>query len=91
MCCIVSIFITCYNAEQWISKTINSALAQTWRYKEILDDGYIDRTYLIANNFESPNYLPAFDNWRGQLLNHLFRWKAARKANALYHRYKNFK
>ena len=37
------------------------------------------------------DYLPAFGSWRGELLNHLFGWKAARKANALYHRYKNFK
>ena len=37
----VSILIPAFNAEQWISDTIDSALAQTWPNKEIIviDDG----------------------------------------------------
>ena len=38
---LVSILIPAYNAERWISDTIQSALDQTWKHKEIIivDDG----------------------------------------------------
>jgi len=40
----VSILIPCYNAEPWIAKAIESALAQTWASKEVIvvDDGSTD-------------------------------------------------
>jgi glycosyltransferase involved in cell wall biosynthesis len=52
---LVSILIPAYNAEQWITDTIRSALAQTWPWKEIivLDDGSTDRTLAVAKQFES--------------------------------------
>ena len=40
---LVSILIPCYNAEPWIAKAIESALAQTWASKVIVvDDGSTD-------------------------------------------------
>ena len=52
---LVSILIPAYNAERWIGQTISSALAQTWRKKEIIvvDDGSSDDTLNIAKSFES--------------------------------------
>ena len=52
---LVSILIPAYNAEEWISDTLRSAIAQTWERKEILvvDDGSKDRTLAIARKFES--------------------------------------
>jgi glycosyltransferase involved in cell wall biosynthesis len=50
---LVSILIPAYNAEQWIAESIQSALAQTWPYKEIIvvDDGSTDRTAKVARSF----------------------------------------
>src|ERR1043166_6063605 len=52
---LVSILIPAYNAEEWISDTINSALDQTWPRKEIIvvDDGSQDQTLSIAQQFAS--------------------------------------
>ncbi len=52
---LVSILIPCYNAEQWIAETIESALAQTWQNKEIIivDDGSTDNSLSIARSYES--------------------------------------
>lgn len=40
----VSILIPCYNAKQWVSQAVESALAQTWPVKEVIvvDDGSQD-------------------------------------------------
>jgi len=53
---LASILIPCYNSEQWISETIESALAQTWRNKEIIivDDGSTDDSFAVAKRFKSP-------------------------------------
>lgn len=52
---LVSILIPCYNSEQWISETLESAIAQTWPNKEIIviDDGSTDNGLEIAKSFES--------------------------------------
>jgi glycosyltransferase involved in cell wall biosynthesis len=52
---LVSILIPAYNSQDWIAETIKSALAQTWRRREIIvvDDGSTDRTFEIAKQFES--------------------------------------
>jgi glycosyltransferase involved in cell wall biosynthesis len=52
---LVSILIPSYNAELWISETIESALSQTWDKKEIIivDDGSTDNTLRIAKQYES--------------------------------------
>ncbi len=56
---LVSILIPAYNAEEWISDTIRSAVSQTWPNKEIVvvDDGSTDGTLAIARRFESRNVL----------------------------------
>ena len=52
---LVSILIPAYNAEAWISDTLQSAIAQTWERKEIIvvDDGSTDQTLAVARGFES--------------------------------------
>ena len=54
---LVSILIPAYNAERWISDTIQSALKQTWPRKEIIvvDDGSRDQTLRVARQFASKN------------------------------------
>jgi|SRR5580704_1265858 peptidoglycan/xylan/chitin deacetylase (PgdA/CDA1 family) len=52
---LVSILIPAYNAQEWISDTLRSALAQTWERKEVIvvDDGSTDKTLTVARRFES--------------------------------------
>src|SRR5882672_7209571 len=52
---LVSILIPAYNAQQWIGDTIESALSQTWKRKEIIvvDDGSTDQTLAVAKQFAS--------------------------------------
>ena len=52
---LVSICIPAYNSEKWIKSTIQSAISQTWKNKEIVivDDGSTDDTYSVAKQFES--------------------------------------
>ena len=56
---LVSILIPAFNAEEWISDTLRSAIAQTWEPKEIImvDDGSTDQTPAIARQFESQGVL----------------------------------
>ena len=51
---LVSILIPAYNAEQWISETLESALAQTWQHKEVIviNDGSTDNTLTVAKKYE---------------------------------------
>jgi len=53
---LVSILIPAFNAEKWISDCIESALSQTWPWKEIIvvDDGSKDSTLRIAKSYASP-------------------------------------
>ena len=50
---LVSIIIPCYNAEPWIAQTLDSAVGQTWRNKEIIvvDDGSRDRSLEIVRSY----------------------------------------
>ncbi len=50
---LVSILIPAYNAEQWITESVQSALAQTWQRKEVIvvDDGSTDRTSDVVRRF----------------------------------------
>jgi glycosyltransferase involved in cell wall biosynthesis len=52
---LVSILIPAYNAQAWIAESIKSAIAQTWKRKEIIvvDDGSTDQTLTIASGFAS--------------------------------------
>jgi len=52
---LVSILIPAYNAQEWISDTLQSAVAQTWPNREIIvvNDGSTDQTSAIAGTFES--------------------------------------
>ncbi|GAA4328272.1 glycosyltransferase family A protein [Mucilaginibacter gynuensis] len=53
---LISIIIPVYNAEKHLKACIESALAQTWPYIEliIIDDGSTDGSLTIARSFESP-------------------------------------
>lgn len=52
---LVSILIPAYNSEEWIAESIQSAVDQTWKRKEIIivDDGSKDDTAEVARRFES--------------------------------------
>ena len=54
---LVSILIPAYNAQEFLSDTVRSALAQSWSRKEVIivDDGSRDETLAIARQFEAPN------------------------------------
>jgi hypothetical protein len=50
---LVSILIPCYNTERWIAHAIQSALDQTYPYKEVIvvDDGSTDESANIIKSF----------------------------------------
>lgn len=52
---LISILMPAFNAEEWITDSIRSAMAQTWPRKEIIvvDDGSTDQTLTIARRFEA--------------------------------------
>ena len=52
---LVSILIPAYNAQETVACTIQSAINQTWPYKEIIvvDDGSADQTLAVVRRFES--------------------------------------
>jgi glycosyltransferase involved in cell wall biosynthesis len=51
---LITIAITCYNAEESIQRAVESALAQTWTEREILivDDGSTDRSATLLEELE---------------------------------------
>lgn len=64
---LVSILIPAFNAEKWIRDCIESALAQTWPFKEIIivDDGSTDKTCAVASDYTSPNLILISQENRG--------------------------
>ena len=64
---LVSILIPAFNAERWIADTIQSAIGQTWKRKEIIvvDDGSTDQTGSIARQFESDDVAVVTQENRG--------------------------
>jgi len=50
---LVSVLIPCFNAERWVAKAIESALAQTWADKEVIvvDDGSTDGSLEVIRGF----------------------------------------
>jgi glycosyltransferase involved in cell wall biosynthesis len=52
---LVSILVPAFNAQDTIANTLRSAIAQTWRRKEIIvvDDGSTDQTVTVVRQFES--------------------------------------
>lgn len=42
-----------------------------------------------AEELGGASFFPPFGSWRGQLLRRLIGWKATKRANVLFHRYKN--
>jgi glycosyltransferase involved in cell wall biosynthesis len=53
----ITIVIPCYNAEKWISESINSALSQTYTNKEIIfvDNESSDNSLEIAKEIQTKN------------------------------------
>lgn len=52
---LVSILIAAYNAEQWLSEAVESALEQTYPHLEVVvvDDGSTDGTLAVARRYEA--------------------------------------
>jgi len=52
---LVSIIIPCYNAENWVRQSIQSALDQTWSPVEVIviDDGSTDKSLEVIKSFGS--------------------------------------
>lgn len=50
---LISVVMSCYNAERWLAESIESVLSQTWRNFEfiIVDDGSTDETGRIIAGF----------------------------------------
>lgn len=64
---LVSILIPAFNAQEWISDAVRSAIAQTWESKEIIvvDDGSTDQTFKVAQQFESEEVLVVTQRQQG--------------------------
>jgi len=64
---LVSILIPAYNSAPWVAESIRSALDQTWARKEIIiiDDGSVDRTFAIAQQFAASNVMVLTQENRG--------------------------
>jgi glycosyltransferase involved in cell wall biosynthesis len=65
---LVSILIPVYNAEKWLTETLDSAIAQTWTNKEIIivDDGSTDQSLELARGYESSTVTVVAAEHRGQ-------------------------
>lgn len=59
---LISIIIPLYNSEKFMHSTLESALNQTWKNKEIVivDDGSTDGSFAIANEFASCKEVKVF-------------------------------
>jgi glycosyltransferase involved in cell wall biosynthesis len=64
---LISILIPAFNSGKWIRDCVESALAQTWPWKEIIivDDGSQDATLEIARSYCSPSVQVETQNNRG--------------------------
>ena len=51
---LITIGITCYNSSNTIRRTINSAIKQKWKNKEIviIDDSSTDESFTIIKNLQ---------------------------------------
>lgn len=65
---LVSIIIPAYNAEKYISDTLNSLLQQTWPHIEIIvvDDGSTDNTLKIATSYKYKGVIVVTQTNKGQ-------------------------
>jgi glycosyltransferase involved in cell wall biosynthesis len=65
---IVSILMPAYNGEKYIKQAIDSVLAQTYPYWEliIIDDGSTDNTAQIVNSIKDPRIYYVYQENRGQ-------------------------
>lgn len=64
---LISIGITCFNAEEYIERAIKSALNQDWTNFEIIivDDNSLDKSYQIIRNFEKKfSIIKVFKNYK---------------------------
>jgi len=65
---LVSIIIPAYNAERFIKRVLESALAQTYKNIEIIviDDGSTDKTAEIVKNYKDPRIIYLYQKNQGQ-------------------------
>src|SRR5215469_10446309 len=72
---LVSILICAFNAEKTIAETLESAMAQTWPYKEIIvaNDGSTDRTSEIVQEFRGVTLISNEHEGFSATQNHAFR------------------
>jgi len=65
---LVSIIIPAYNAEKYIQRALESALAQTYKDIEIIviDDGSTDKTAEIIKTYQDPRIIYIFQKNQGQ-------------------------
>jgi len=65
---LVSIIIPAYNAEKYIQRALESALAQTYKDIEIIviDDGSTDKTAEIIKTYQDPRIIYFFQKNQGQ-------------------------
>lgn len=67
-CPLVSIIVSCYNAEEYIAATLESLLAQTYQHIEIIvvDDGSADASAQIIKGYQDKRITYHFQENKGQ-------------------------
>jgi len=84
-------------AEHLLARTTDQraqrALANCFMYRAVEAYPYFPdltrRALRQAEEFGGTDFVPAFGTWKAELINRLFGWRAARRLQAIYQRYKS--